>query len=285
MRLALKALVLLLLTAAIGGGVWYYTDKLFLNPKKQIAEEKQLPPEPPPPDESLPELAKVLQIKEAGKWLEARKSLEAFLNEYPESTKIEAARDALGEVNAHILLTPLPAPEKQFYIVRKNDVLNRVATKTKSTPELIMRANNLSTINLRIDQKLSIPTTEFSVTISRKRNKVVLFNGGKYFRQYSILSWPVHAAKKGSAALPQKLVGHVVGKLSWVDGQPVNFAEKSYANASHWIQLSIPGYTLYAEPAEGDTKARKPPHGIVLPPEALPELAAVLRKNDPVTIE
>ena len=285
MRLALKALVLLLLTAVIAGGVWYYTNKLFLAPKKQIADEKQLPPEPPPPDESLPELAKALEIKQAGKWVEARKSLETFLSEYPDSTKLEEARDALGEVNARILLTPVAAPEKQFYIVRSGDVLNRVANKTKSTPEAIMRANNLSTHNLRIEQRLSIPTTEFSIVISRKRNKVILFNGGKYFRQYAIQSWPVQAAKKGAPGPAPKLTGRVVGKLSWVDGQIVNFADKSYATASHWIQLSIPSYTLYSLPAEGEPAAHKTPNGIALPPEAMPELAAVLRKNDPVTIE
>ena len=285
MRLALKALVLLLLTAAIVGAAWYYVDKLFLAPNKQIADEKLQPPPPPPPDDSLPELAKSLEIKKAGKWLEARKSLEAFVEQYPDSTKIEDARDALGEVNARIFLTPVPAPEKQIYIVRSGDVLNRVATKTKSTPELIMRANNLSTVNLRIDQKLSVPTTAFSVVISRKRNKVVLFNGGRYFRQYAIRSWPKQPAKKSPAGPPQKLTGRVLGKLSWANGQIVNFTEKAYAEASHWIQLSLPGYTLYAEPPSGDPAAHIPPSGIALPPEALPELAAVLRKNDPVTIE
>ena len=187
-RLALKTLTLLLLTAAVFGGGWFFADRLFLAPKKIIAAEKQLPPAPPPPDESLPELAKVLEVKQQQRWVEARKALEEFLVQWPDSTKLEEAREALGEVNARILFTPVAAPEKQLYIVRSGDVLTRVATRTRSTPDLIMRANNLSTHNLRIDQKLSIPTTEFTVLISRKRNKVILFNGGRYFRQYAIVS-------------------------------------------------------------------------------------------------
>lgn len=286
MRIALKTLVLLLLAGAIFGGGWYYTDKLFRAPDRALKQEKLAPPLPPPPDESLPELAKALAIRKAEKWVEARTALETFVDHWPDSTKIEEARDALGEVNARILFTPVPAPEKQLYVVRSGDVLTRVATRTKSTPEVIMRANNLSTINLRIDQRLSVPPVEFSVHISRKRDKVVLYNGGRFFRQYAIRSWPAQpAGKKGASAPPQKLTGKVMGKLSWAEGQLVNFTEKTYAQASHWIQLSLTSYTLYADAPAGDTKAQKPPSGIALAPEVLPELAAVLRKGDPVVIE
>ncbi len=286
MRIALKTLFLLLLSAAIFGGGWYYTDKLFRAPERALEHEKQQPPLPPPPDESLPELAKALEIKKQEKWVEARTALETFIDQWPDSTKIDEARDALGEINAHILFTPVPAPEKQLYIVRPNDVLTRVAVRTKCTPELIMRANKLSTINLRIDQRLSIPPIEFSVFISRKNNKVVLYNRGRFFRQYAIRSWPAQAAqKKGAAGPAPKLTGRVAGKLSWADGQLVNFTDKGYAGASHWIQLSLPSYTLYADSPADDKKAQKPPSGIALAPEALQELAAVLRKGDPVTVE
>jgi LysM repeat protein len=250
-----------------------------------LKAEKLAPPLPPPPDESLPELAKALEVKKQERWVEARTVLETFVDHWPDSTKIEEARDALGEVNARILFTPVSAPEKQLYVVRPNDVLTRVAGRTKCTPELIMRANNLSTINLRIGQKLSVPPIEFSVHISRKNNKVVLYNGGRYFRQYAIRSWPAQAARKPGSGAPPKLTGKVAGKLSWLDGQLVNFTDKGYADASHWIQLSLSGYTFFADTPADDKKVQKPPSGIALAPEALPELAAVLRKNDPVTIE
>jgi LysM repeat protein len=284
-RLAFKTLFLLLLTAAIFGSAWYSIDRLFLAPKKQLKAEKEQPPPPPPPDESLPELEKCLAIKKQDKWIEARKALEGFLEQHPDSTRLEEARDALGEVNARILLTPVPAPEKQIYVVRSGDVITRVATRTKSTPELIMRANNLTGYMLRIDQKLSIPPTDFRVIISRKRNKVVLFNGGKYFKQYAIRSWPQLPVRKGAAGPPPKIDGKVAGKLSWHQGQIVSFTDKVYAEASHEIQLSISNHTLYGEPPPGDTTMHKPPTGIALDPAAMPELVTVLAKGDPVTIE
>ena len=113
----------------------------------------------------------------------------------------------------------------------------------------------------------------------------MLFNGGKYFKQYAIRSWPQLPAKKGAPGPQPKLEGRVIGKLSWYQGQLVSFTEKTYAEASHEIQLSVSNHTLYGEPPPGDTSARKPPAGIALAPEALSELVTILRKNDPVTIE
>ena len=281
----MKALVLLLLACAIIGGGYYFTYELFIKPEKLLREEKLLPPEPPPPDPTLPEYEKALKVHKSGKLVDARTALEFFIEHFPESSKLEEARDLLGEVNTKIMFSPVPSPEKQLYIVRSGDVLNRVAAKTKSTAELIMRSNNLTGTMLRIDQKLWVPPTQFSMTISRKRSKVVLFRDNKYFKQYPIRSWPAIAAKKAAAGPQPKLTSRVTERIAWFEGQRVIFTDKGYAEASHWIALSLPSYTLYGEPAPGDTKAQKPPAGIAIAPEAAAELAAMLSKNDPVSIE
>ncbi len=67
----------------------------------------------------------------------------------------------LGKLNAAIFLSPLPSPEKQTYVVRPGDVITRVAVKYKTTPELLMRSNNLSGSMLRIGQRLLIAPERF----------------------------------------------------------------------------------------------------------------------------
>ena len=280
----MKALVILLLACAIFSGAAYFTYELYIKPDKMLREEKLLPPEPPPPDPTLPEFDKAVKVVKSGKLVESRTALEFFIEHFPESTKLDEARDLLGDVNIKIMFSPVPSPEKQLYIVRSGDVLNRVAAKTKSTAELIMRSNNLNGTMLRIEQKLWVPPTEFSMTISRKRNKVVLFRDNKFFKQYPIRSWPA-LAKKATTGPQPKLTARVTERIAWFEGQRVIFTDKGYAQASHWIALSLPSYTLYGEPAADDAKAQKPPAGIALAPEAAAELAAMLSKNDPVSIE
>ncbi len=194
----------------------------------------------------------------------------------------------LGDINTQIALSPIPAPEKEVYIVKPGDVINRVAGKMKTTGELIIRSNAVKGTMLQIGQKISVSPTEFSITISRKREKVILTNKGRFFSQYPILAWPPALAKKppGSkpAPPPMKQAGKVSEKMAWVNGSRVTFAEKTYAEATHWIQINIAHCTLHSI-ADEKSDARPPGGGILLSTKALEDLAALLSKGDPVTLE
>lgn len=289
-RPVIKALIILVLVVGIFGAAAFWGYELFLRPTAELQEEKLLPPEPPPPDPTLPDFQRVVALQKQRKLLEARAGFLQFIEQNPQSSKIEEAYDRLGEVNTDIFLSTVEAPEKQKYIVKSGDVLNKVAGRLKTTPELIMRSNNLSSTMLRIGQELVVSPGEFSLVIRKRAKKVVLLNSGKFFKQYPIRTLPAPppaGAKKTGLAAGHKLTGKVNEKIAWgPSGQRVTFAEKEYAEASHWIVFNIGGHTLFSEPGEGGgITATRPPTGIGLAPEHVEELAALLRKGDPVTIE
>lgn len=282
----MKALIIIFLTVVIFGGAALVGYKVFLQPQIALKKEQSQPPPPPPPDPTLPEFNKCVAIRKAGKVIEARDAFYAFLERYPESTKIDEAKNLLGEINTDILLSTMAAPEKQVYIVQKGDVITRVAARLKTTGELLVRANNLQGPMLRIGQKLTISPGDFALVISHKTDKVTVLNKGKFFKQYAILEWPPGHAKKmvgGKLAPTEKKAGKVTDKLSWLNGTRVTFMEKGYINSTHWVQINIPGCTLHSVAEEG---GQKPPGGgIRLTPDALDELDAMLAKGNPVTLE
>jgi len=280
-----KALIILLLAAVVFGGAAYYINELYIKPDQELRAEKARGPEPPPPDASLPELEKCLALKRNGDVTGARTALLNFIERYPRSSKIDAARDALGEINTTLFFSPTPDPSKQIYIVAKGDVLTRVAMRTRSTPELIHRANNMSGIMLRIGQKLVIPASDFSAVVNLQAKRLTLFNGKQFFKQYRIAALPPgDATKKPGLKRPP---GKVVAKLA-IDpaGNRVTFQDPTYAEASHQITISIAGHSFYtvAQPAEG-TKGVPAKSGLGFAREDLAEIAVLLKKNDPVTIE
>jgi LysM repeat protein len=287
-----KALIILVLASMVFGAGGYFTYEIFIHPKVALEAEKQLPLPPPPPDPSLPDFEKAVAVRRDGTLLEARAALSAFVEHNPQSSKIEDARDLLGEVNSAIFLSPVAAPEKEVYIVQKNDVIGRVALRMHTSAELLMRSNNLQTAMLRIGQKLTVSPGEFSLVISRKSDKVVLLNKGRFFKQYAIRSWSPILAKKmvtGGRKIPPlpKQMGKVTEKLAWLNGSRVLYSDKGYINATHWIEINIPGCTLYGDPGanENAPNAKPPGGGIVLSPDAPGELAAMLNKGAPVTLE
>ena len=289
----MKALFLIVLTIAIFGTGAYFTYEMVIVPKKALEAEKSQPPPPPPPDPTVPEFEKAKAVRKTGKILDAREALTSFVERYPESSKIDEAKNLLGNINTDLFLSTRPAPEKEVYIVQRGDVINRVAGKLKVTPELLMRANSLEGTMLRIGQKLTVSPSDFSVVISRKKDKVTLLNKGRFFKQYAIRSWPPAHAKKplpaGQKAPPlPKQTGKVKDRIAWLDGQRVTLADKGFWTAKFWIEINIPGCTLYPDPGEGmpETPNSKPPNGgIALDLEACTELGALLSKDDPVTLE
>jgi LysM repeat protein len=283
-----KVLIILLLALAVFGAAGYYTYQLFIKPEQALRMEKLAPATPPPPDPALPEFQKCVALRKSGKLVPARDAFTAFVEQNPYSTKIDEAKTMLGEINTQIFLSPIPAPEKEIYVVKQGDVINRVAKQMKTTGELIMRSNGMQGTMLRIGQKLAVPPADFSIVISRKQEKVILSNKGKFFKQYPIAAWPPSLAKKAPtgkpAPPPPKLAGKVTEKMAWHGGTRITFAEKGYAEATHWIQINIAHCTLHSETNEkADTYP--PGGGIRLSRQALEELAALLSKGDSVTLE
>ena len=276
-----KALIILLLTSVVFGTAAYFTYELYIKPEQALRAEKQRGPQPPPPDPSLPDFNACVALKKKGDTAATRTALIAFLDHFPRSTKVDDARDLLGEINADSFFSQAPAPEKQIYIVAKGDVLNRVAMRTHSTPELIFRSNNLTGSMLRIGQKLVVAPADFSAVISVREKMLTLYNAKRFFKQYRILALP--AADTARTGPPVKRVGKVLAKLATdATGNRVTFLDKSYAGALHEVSLSIPGHSLFALDSAEKTAVRP---GIGIAPEDTEEIAVLLKKNDPVTIE
>ena len=274
-----KALIIILLGGIVFGAGAFYTYDLYIKPASALKAEKARGPEPPPPDPSLGDFAACLAVKDKGDPLATREALLQFLEHFPKSTRADEARDLLGGINARIIFSTAPAPEKQLYFVAKGDIVNRVAMHTHSTPEIIYRANNLTGAFLRVGQKLVIPPADFSARISLREKKLTLFNGRRFFRQYAILAVPAADTTKGPVA---KRTGKVMSKSATdTKGNRVSFQDPGYSVATHTVSISIPGHSFYAA-SKSDTAART---GLGFAPEDLAEIAVLLDRNDSITIE
>ncbi len=267
-----KWLFLLALIGAVFGGAYYYGNELFLKPRREIKDARNAPPPeppPPPPDPSLPDVEKALALVSEGKQTEARALLEQILVTHPESTRITDVKKLLGEININDLFSPSPGPAKTEYVVSKGDSLAKIAGKTKSSAELIMRANNMDSTMLQIGQRLIVPQLPFTLLVDSDSKTVVLFTEGRFFKEYAATFFKVPGGKP-----PAPVTLAVTEKLAWLNGQRVAFGSKEYLDSTRWIQLNRTGITLFGNnPA--DATAARPATGIGLAPEDMEELHTV----------
>src|SRR2546423_14848421 len=237
----MKWLFVLLLALAIFGGAAWFGYNTFVKEEIEVKKEQRGEVTPPPAvDISLPEFEEAVKLRQDGKLVEARDAFVALIQKYPAGKHLEEARDLLGEVNSQILLSRYPSPEKIEYIVKPGDVLAKIARKLKTTPEMIMRMNNMSGTMLRIGDRLLISNPDFSMVIHRKSNLVVLLNRGGFFKQYHIRE------AKLTPKQPPKITTKVAETMAWKGGQRVGLGSKDYLASTKWIRLAgAGGYTFY----------------------------------------
>jgi len=205
----------------------------------------------------------------------------AFIQKYPSGKHLDEARDVLGEVNVDILLSRHPSPEKIEYVVKPGDVLAKISRKLKTTPELIMRMNNMSGTMLRIGEHLLISHPEFAIAIQRKANLVVLLNHGAFFKQYHVRE------AKLPPKQPAKITAKVAETMAWKGGKRVGLGSKEYLASTKWIRIAgAAGYTLYSVPdaAHPNLEQPPPPVGLGLAATDLEELSSLVNNRTPVTI-
>ena len=278
----MKWLFVLLLALAIFGGAAWFGYNTFVKEEIEVKKEQRGEVTPPPVvDVSLPEFEKAVKLRQDEKLAEARDALIAVIQKYPAGKHLDEARDILGEVNTTILLSRRPSPEKTEYIVKPGDVLAKIARKLQTTPEMIMRMNNMSGTMLRIGDKLLISHPDFSMVIQRKAKLVVLLNHGAFFKQYHVRE----------AKLPQKQPAKIMAKIAetmaWKGGKRVGLGSKEYLASTKWIRLAgAPAYTLYAMPdaSHPNLDQPPPPTGLGLAAVDLEELSTLVNKTTPVTI-
>lgn len=272
----MKWLFVLLLAVIIFGGAAFFSYDLFVKPEQQMRAEHSGEVATPPPDIGLADFQAAARLRQDGKLAECRDALIRFLQKFPNSQHSEEAKDLLGDVNMQILMSDYPSPEKQEYIVKSGDVINRVAQKTKTSPELIMKINGLDSTMLRIGERLWLAHPDFALFIQRKAQSVVLLDHNQFFKRYKITTL------KLSGKQPARLATKVAEVMAWRGGKRVGLGTREYRSATHWVRIAAPGYTLFADPPTND--APPPPSGLGLSPNDLDELSGLVNKNTPVTI-
>jgi len=278
----MKWLLVLLLALIIFGGAAWFGYNTFVKQEIELKKEQrgEVPPAPVP-DISLPEFQAAAQLRQEGKLAEAREALIAFIQKYPTGLHLEEAKDMLGEVNVDILLSRYPSPEKTEYIVKSGDVLAKIARKLKTTPELIMRMNNMSGTMLHIGDRLLISHPDFSMVINRKANLAVLLNHGVFFKQYHVRE------AKLPPKQPSRITAKVAETMAWKRGKRVGLGSQDYISSTRWIRLAgAPAYTLYSapDPAHPNLEQPPPPSGLGLAASDVEELSSLVNNGAPVTI-
>jgi len=226
--------ILLLIAAVVFGGIAYFGYTMFVTPAKEQKAERvaaataAVTPEPTPePGLDVFESA-IAMVADRERMFDAIEALQQFVTMYPNASVIGEAKSALGELNASVVYTTIDSPDKMVYTVVSGDSLARIAGRTNSSAELILRSNNLSSIDLQIGQVLKVPQVDTAIVVDRATSTLTVFNKNVFFKEYPLLA-PV----PGSAGVDTS----VREKIAVRDGKRIIFGGADYPGSERSIVL------------------------------------------------
>ena len=279
----IRLLIILILATSVFGGAYYAVRHRYFEPARKLVEDKKLPPPTPPPDPSMEEFTRCEDIRRTAPPAEARTAFERFLKEFPESKKRDAVLDAIGEINSTEFFATKP-DDTNTYTVKPGDSLGRIASRTKISLELLAHLNRLKSETLHPGQRLLAPVCGFRLVLQQRARRIAIYRDDKFFRQYPTLAWP-GANKKPVIILP-KQSGKVTEKIAINEKGGVKPTDLAFFSARHVLMLSIPGHSLYGQSDDPAATAQRPAGaGIALTTAAMSEIAVLIPKGAPVTME
>lgn len=220
-------------------------------------------------------LQQARDLQAAGKLAEARELLQPLAE-----TDNPEAVDLLGAINIPLVLTPAPAPEKADYTIVAGDALGKIASRFRTTIELIKQANGLTSDLIRTGHRLRIYQAEFAVVVSKSANTLTLTDHGKLFKRYRVGTGAYSKTPVGNFKITVRQMNPV-----WHRGDKIiPYGDPANILGTHWLGLDVAGYGIHGT---WDTNAigRQATAGCIrLLNDDVGELYTLLPVGTPVTI-
>ncbi|MDP2989147.1 MAG: L,D-transpeptidase family protein [Kiritimatiellota bacterium] len=180
---------------------------------------------------------------------EARQRGYALLAQTKDPALTTPLETLLGQINIELIMSQAPMPEKEEYVVRPGDSLERIARKFKTTMDLIKKGNALQRSVLHPGDRLRVFKGTFTLAISKSRNDLVIKANDRFFKRYR-----VGTGKFGTTPVGTFVITEKIEQPPWwrPDGKMIPFGDKENVLGTRWMSLqatsptnAVRGYGLH----------------------------------------
>ncbi len=282
-RIIASLLAFAVLAATVLGGAWMYKEQFKPESERKKTIETLMKKEGPKVDPGKKVYEQALKFIRQGEPNAARTNLNEILEVHRDSSRYKAARRLAGEVNMDQLYARTPMPGKLEYTVgrTRQDNLNSIAIRFRTTVPFIKRVNHLLGPVIHPGDRLVLYPLDFEVEVDVAGRTFTLSREGRFFKSYTILDHSLPAP-----TLPARTYIGAVG--GWLEGKGVRPDDERFALARKYLQTTStgvrPGVYFCEAPQESQNGTEKPatPGGIYLAAEDIEELATILRPGIPL---
>ena len=280
-RIIAALLALSVLTVTVLGAWYMYRENIAPEKerKKEIRNLMRQQGAKVDPGKKIHEQA--MGLIRRGEMEAAREKLTQIIEVYRDSERHDAAREVLGEMNMDRLFSRVPMPGKLEYTVgrTRQDNLNAIAAKFRTTVAYIKRVNNLLGSVIHPGDRLVLYPLDFEVEVRLADKKLTLLKDSRYFKDYTIVGHHLPFPKLGKETTIAEASG-------WMNDKKIRPDDERYVSVQKRLQTAGKGprggVTFCPEPPSPAPGAQPSPAGIYLSAEDMHELSTIIRPGIPL---
>lgn len=253
-----------------------------LTPNKQQSTE-------PPPSHLISSIEKAEKLVAEEYFLDARNEYLSLLKTTSNPDMIVRIEKALGKVNIELVMTPRRMPEKQNYLVKPGNSVDRIAKRFGTTVELTQINNNLANPNLiKAGDRFRVFTGKFALRASKSNNDLLLTMNDSFFKRYS-----VGMGKYGKTPAGTFKISDKIKNPPWwrPDGREIPFGDPENILGTRWMEIratgdteDVRGYGIHGTTDESSIGKSSSAGCIRMKNSDVEELFVLIPRGTPVTI-
>lgn len=180
---------------------------------------------------------------QSGRWEEARETLHRAMRLTGDPEVRAAVRQRLGEINLALLTSRHPQAESAWVEVRSGDTLGRIAAREGTTVELLRMSNQIRGDSIRVGQRLKVLREPFVIRVSKERNELTLYLGGRFFKAYRVSTGAGANTPEGEFRITDRIV-----HPDWWHPETrrrIPYGDPDHRIGTHWLGWNVPGFGIH----------------------------------------
>ena len=183
--------------------------------------------------------ARALEAK--GNLLEAKLLYQKLVNDFPGSCDVIDWQKKAENINIKLLFSPIITPKSVSYSIKPGDTLNKIAREYKTTPELIMKSNNISGSLIIPGRKIKVWNSLFTILVDKSQNVLMLKSDEEIFKTYIVSTGKNNCTPVGTFKIVNKLLNPTWFKA----GAVVSPESPENVLGTRWMGFDLSGYGIH----------------------------------------
>lgn len=186
-------------------------------------------------------LAQAKESEAAGQLMAARGAYQELINNFPGSPEVMGWQKKTEDLSIKLLFSSEITPKSIAYEIKPGDSLAKIAKEFKTTPELIMKSNNITGDKIFPGRKIKVWNAPLNIVVDKSQNILMLKSDDEIIKSYVVSTGANNCTPTGVFKITNKIENPTWFKAGAVvpSGSPDNIL------GTRWLGFDAAGYGIH----------------------------------------